>query len=230
MNDVASWNGFAAFRLFAQQVPAGDDRLVMRLSVVPLHVEQLLSERAVDASALDPELSKAIVRAGLALARVPDVRFVYANTEEAVVLVEPGAVGRPGRALAVHDELISTFAGRLALLLGREVAVQSHVYGLPDAEAVRKAFSSALEAVEEATPARCTARLVAQMQGRGEPFHPSMVETLEEQVQLLEERGVDLERLPAWWWRGVAARPGADGVELFDELPQADEFARLVPA
>ena len=40
---------------------------------------------------------------------------------------------------------------------------------------------------------------------------------------------IDLEALPHWWWRGVAARFRSDGgVELYDDVPQGQDFAALV--
>jgi hypothetical protein len=57
-----------------------------------------------------------------------------------------------------------------------------------------------------------------------------MVETLEEQTSLLQSNGIDMDALPPWWWRGIAAQVKPDGeIEVFDELPPGEDFGRLVP-
>ena len=55
-----------------------------------------------------------------------------------------------------------------------------------------------------------------------------MVETLEEQSHLLQTHGIDMDALPAWWWRGVAATHGARGIAVYDDLPSGDELASLL--
>ena len=48
-------------------------------------------------------------------------------------------------------------------------------------------------------------------------------------MQLLRNGGVDLEQLPHWWGRGIAARFRSDGgVELYDDVPHGQDFAALV--
>jgi hypothetical protein len=224
-----SWNGFSAFQVFGDHLPMGGFSLVLRIRAESGKLARLLEARANGSAPLDPELAKSMVRAGLGLMQSGVVSFVYSNSEETVALVRADAVDAAGRSLVVHDQLVSMFAARLALLSGRELPIHADVYELPDMDVVRRAFGAALDAAEENTPARCSWRIGAQMRGRGEPFHPSMVETLEEQMELLEGQGVDMESLPAWWWRGVAARSGDAGVEVFDDLPGAEDFARLVP-
>lgn len=228
MSTNGSWDGFSAFQVFGDHVPMGGFFLVVRLSADAERLSSVLESRAGSSAALDPELAQAMVRAGLGLMQSGSVSFVYANTEEVVALIRADSVSEAGKSLVVHDHLVSMLAARLALLAGREVPVHAAVYEFPDISVVRRAFTTALDSVEETTPARSARRIGAQMRGRGEPFHPSMVETLEEQMGLLEEKGVDMESLPPWWWRGVAARAGDAGVEVFDDLPSGDEFGTLV--
>ena len=67
------------------------------------------------------------------------------------------------------------------------------------------------------------------MRGQGQPFHAATVESAEGQLSLLRGAGVDLEQLPAWWSRGIAARFRSDGgVELYDDVPHGAELAALV--
>ena len=90
-------------------------------------------------------------------------------------------------------------------------------------------MASTLDAHEEATPKRAAAFVGAQMVGRGEGFHPSLIESIEEQHQLLQQNGVELEQLPNWWWRGIAARATPESVELFDDLATGEALSALVP-
>jgi hypothetical protein len=61
-----------------------------------------------------------------------------------------------------------------------------------------------------------------------------MVETLEEQSHLLRDNGIDIDVLPSWWWRGVAARAstldGADPnqVEIWGQLPTSEQLSALI--
>src|SRR5690606_10777602 len=146
------------------------------------------------------------LRAGLGLAQSPAARFVYATCEEAVVVLRPEAVTELGQSLEVHDHLVSDWVARMALISGVSVPVCGRVYELPDLGVVRKLIRTAVDSFEDQTPLRSARRLGAQLRGRGQPFHISMVETIEEQSHLLEEHGVDINALPSWWWRGVAAR------------------------
>src|SRR5262249_11839881 len=131
---------------------------------------------------------------------------------------------------AIENELVSMFAARLSLLCGRELAVQASIYEFPDITVVRRALSTLVEEVEETTPLRSSIWLGAQLRGRGQPFHPSMLETIEEQTSLLRGHGIDMDTLPSWWWRGIAAHVGQGGeVEVFDELPGGEAFGQLVP-
>lgn len=225
----AAWKRFSAFQVLGDHMPMTGFRLVLQIAADAARVDGLLEARARESDPLDPELARATVRAGLGIVRSDAVSFVYAAPEETVALLRPNSVKGVGRSLEVHDRLVSMVAARLALLVGEEVAVHARIYEFPDLGVVRRAFCSVLEAIEEATPLRSAMRLGAQLRGRGQPFHPSMIETLEEQTALLQGGGIDMEALPPWWWRGVAARPAADGeVRVFDDLPAGDDFAALV--
>jgi len=210
-------------------MPMTGFRLVLQIAADPTRLDGLLEARASQSAPLDPDLARATLRAGLGIVRSDAVSFVYAVPEGAVALLRPNSVKAVGRSLEVHDRLVSLVAARLALLVGEEVSVHARIYEFPDLGLVRRAFCGVLEAIEEATPLRSAMRLGAQLRGRGEPFHPSMIETLEEQTALLQGGGIDMETLPPWWWRGVAARPAASGdVSVFDDLPSGDDFAALV--
>jgi hypothetical protein len=57
-----------------------------------------------------------------------------------------------------------------------------------------------------------------------------MLETLEEQTSLLQANGIDMDALPSWWWRGVAAAVEPNGeVEVFAEIPPGEDFGGLIP-
>jgi hypothetical protein len=228
----SSWNAFSAFQVFGDHVPMDGFSLVVRISADVDAVERLLASRAAQQDALDPELAVLMVRAGLGLVRSPAVSFVYANPDETVVLLRSEVVHDVGQSLEVHDHLISSWAARMALLSGVSLPVSGRVYEFPDLGVVRKAVRSAVEQHEEATPLRSARRLGVQLRGRGEPFHSSMVETLEEQVHLLEEHGVRMDGLPNWWWRGLAARSldalDPDKVQLWPQLPTGDALAAII--
>jgi hypothetical protein len=228
----SSWNAFSAFQVFGDHVPMDGFSLVVRISADVDAVERLLASRASQQGALDPELAVLMVRAGLGLVRSPAVSFVYANPDETVVLLRSDVVHDVGQSLEVHDHLISSWAARMALLSGVSLPVSGRVYEFPDLGVVRKAVRSAVEQHEEATPQRSARRLGVQLRGRGEPFHSSMVETLEEQVHLLEEHGVRMDGLPNWWWRGLAARSldalDPDKVQLWPQLPTGDALAAII--
>lgn len=204
--------------------------LVLRLVPDRERMRALLASRGGTADNLDPELARVTIRAGLGLVQTGVVQFAYANADETVVLIDPQTVQDPGASLEVHDKLVSTYAARATLILGSELPVTGYVYEFPNKMVFRRALTAAQDSYEEDTPRRCSARLGAQMRGRGEAFHSSMVESIEEQTALLETKGVDMETLPAWWWRGVAVRVSDEGLEIFDDLPSGDEFAAMVPA
>ena len=106
------------------------------------------------------------------------------------------------------------------------------VYDVPMTLEQADVGGSAIDNHEQDTPRRSAKRLGAQLRGRGQPFHASMIETLEEQTHLLEEGGVDMNALPSWWWRGVAARKpnplDPSQVELWGELPPTEQLVGLI--
>jgi hypothetical protein len=230
MAPQSSWNAFSAFQVFGDHVPMGGFSLVVHIAADTEAVDRLLARRAGQEDVLDPELAQLMLRAGLGLAQSAAARFVYATCDEAVVLLRPDAVAELGQSLEVHDHLISDWVGRMALLSGEALPVHGRVYELPDLGVVQKLFRTIVDGFEDQTPLRSARRLGAQLRGRGQPFHLSMVETLEEQSHLLEEHGVNINALPSWWWRGVAARPNdvAGAVEIFAELPATDELVSLI--
>ncbi|MFO7564423.1 MAG: hypothetical protein R6X02_17385 [Enhygromyxa sp.] len=232
MASQSSWNAFSAFQVFGDHVPMGGFSLVVHIVADTEAVDRLLARRAQQQAVLDPEFARMMVRAGLGLVQSPAARFVYATCEGTVVVLRPEAVTELGASLEVHDRLISDWVARMALISGEVVPVCGQVYELPDLGVVHKLIRTAVDGFEDQTPLRSARRLGAQLRGRGQPFHMSMVETIEEQSHLLEEYGVNINALPSWWWRGVAARsndvadPGR--VEIFAELPAGDELASLI--
>lgn len=227
-----SWNAFSAFQVFGDHVPMDGFSLIVRIAADTEAVEQIIASRATEQDLLDPELANMMLRAGLGLIRLPSVSFVYANPEETVAVLRRESVQEVGQSLEVHDHLISSWASRMALISGETLPVSGRVYEFPDMGVVRKAIRSAVDNHEEQTPLRTAKRLGAQLRGRGEPFHASMVESLEEQSSLLADRGIDMDALPGWWWRGVAARSAnihePDQVELWGELPSSDRLVELI--
>lgn len=228
----SSWNAFSAFQVFGDHVPMDGFSLVVRISADPSFVEQMIAARAGDQEALDPELAVMMVRAGLGLILSPAVSFIYANPDETIAVLRRESVYEVGQSLEVHDHLISSWAARMALISGESLPVSGRVYEFPDMGVVRKAVRSAMDNHEEQTMQRSARRLGAQLRGRGEPFHASMVETLEEQSHLLRDSGIDVDALPPWWWRGVAARSSSiqdpNQVEIWGQLPTSEELSALI--
>ena len=224
-----TWGKFSAFRVLGDHEPMPGFRLVMQFAPRPEAVTRLLEQRARSSDALDSELARLTVRAGIGLLQSHNVSFAYANAEEVVALIRPDAVGRMGSSLAVYEQLLSMYSARLAVLLGEELHVHGHIFEFPDLGIARRAFLAAQEWVEEGTPQRSARRLGSQMRGQGQAFHAATVESAEGQLQLLRGAGVDLDQLPAWWSRGIAARFRSDGgVELYDDVPHGAELAALV--
>ncbi len=225
-----AWGKIGAFQVFGDYAPMPGFRIVVAVGPTSEVLTQLLESRASDVPWLDPDLARANMRAGLGLLRSGVGEFVYANIEQALVLLSHDASARAGTAVAIQSRIVSMYAARLALLSGRELPVQARMFEFPDITVVRRALSAIVEDVEETTPRRSSIWLGAQMRGRGQQFHPSMIETIEEQTSLLRGHGIDMDSLPGWWWRGVAAHQGRGGaLQVFDELPHGDEFGELVP-
>lgn len=204
--------------------------LVVRVLVDRSAADATLGARALYQPPLDPAFGVASVRAGLGLIQSGMLSFVYANTDECVAVLRRDVVDEVGQSLTVHDHLVSEFAGRLALLVGQPLPVSGQIYEFPDLGVVRKAFRGCVDEFEQSTPFRSATRLGAQLRGRGQPFHAAMIETIEEQTHLLQQAGIDMDALPSWWWRGVAARLPVvgGGIELWSDLPATDALVGLI--
>ena len=224
---VHSWSAFSAFQVFGDHVPMDGFSLVVRIVPDARTIERMLEARAGEQPALDPELAQMMIRAGLGLITTGTVSFVYANADETIVVIRREVVQEVGQSLEVHDRLLSTWSARMALISGEAIPVTGRVFEFPDLGVVRKAVRASIDVLEEGTPQRSARRLGVQLRGRGEPFHESMIESIEEQTSLLEAHGVTMDALPGWWWRGVAAKLGnvmAGEVELWAEMPAIDEI------
>ncbi|MCX4245868.1 hypothetical protein [Paraliomyxa miuraensis] len=225
---LPTWKKLGAFQVFGDYAPMQGFRVLLQIGADPESLLDALERRATRQDLLDPDLARASLRAGLGLLRTGLPSFVYATVEEVIVMLHAEVSSSEGAVVQAQSRLLSEYASALSLLLGLPAAAGTRLYEVPDVEVARRALVSLVEDVEEATPLRSAMWLGAQLKGRGQPFHPSMVETLEEQSHLLQSNGIDMDALPAWWWRGVAARPGPSGVEVFDELPGGDELGNLL--
>ncbi len=227
---LPAWSRIGAFEVFGDYVPMPDFRVMVAVGPTQAALTDALEQRAGDTAWLDPDLARATMRAGLGLLRGQLADFVYANAEQTMVLVPSARCAGGGAVTAVASQIVSSYASRLALLCGFEVSLQSRVFEVPDVTIVRRALGSLVEDVEDTTPRRSSLWLGAQLRGRGQAFHPSMVETLQEQTSLLRGHGIDMDSLPAWWWRGVAAHVDQGGaLRVYDDLPQGEAFGDLVP-
>jgi hypothetical protein len=223
----ATWNKFSAFRVLGDHEPMPGFRLVVQLAPTPESVGRAVAARAAKSEVLDPELGKALVRAGVGLLHSSLLSFAYATPEEVVGLIRVDAVGKVGSSLAVYDRLVSMYAARVALILGEELVVSGSIYEFPDLGIAQRAFIAAQEWVEEATPLRSAARVIQQLQAQGRGG--LSLDAPDGMKAALRAGGVDPEKLPGWWWRGIAARIRADGgVELYDEVPSGADFAALI--
>ncbi len=229
-NGLPTWKKFAAFQVFGDYAPMQDFRVMVRVGVDPEQLVSLIERRAAGSELLDPQLAQANLRAGLGLLRTGLVSFAYATVEEVIVMLAPEASADQGAPIEAQNRLVSDYSASLSLLMGQTVPVSAQIYEVPDLEVARRAMVALAEDVEEATLTRSARWLGAQLRGRGQPFHPSMVETLEEQSHLLQTNGIDMDALPAWWWRGVAAFGGEGGLRVYDELPSGDELGNLIVA
>ncbi len=227
-NGNNGWSGFSAFQVFGDHVPMDGFKLVVRISLDPDQVRDVIAERAQSQAPLDPDFARCLLRAGLGLMQTGLVSFVYASGCEVVVVLLPDAVLSVGESLHIHDRIVTQYAASLALLVGKVIPAIGEVYEFPNVGVVRKAVVALQSTLEETTPSRSAHWIGAQMRGRREAFHPSMVETLEEQMAILQANGVDLESLPLWWWRGMAVRRNGPEVEVFDELPDGEELGALI--
>jgi len=227
---LEAWKKISAFEVFGDYVPMSGFRLVIKVGARHEALEAILESRARQTEPLDPHLARWVMRAGLGLSRSGLASFVYATSYDAVVVIRSDLKPEAGTAMRIHSELLTLFTARLSLLTGRELPAIAHIFEFPDVAVVRKALVALVEDVEESTPLRSSQWLGAQLRGRGQAFHPSMVETLEEQTSLLQANGVDMDSLPSWWWRGVAAQVDVDGrIQVFDELPQGEALGALIP-
>lgn len=224
-----TWSKFSAFRVLGDHEPMPGFRLVMQFAPDNGSIMRVLSSRARATDPVDSDLARVTIRAGIGLLQSRNVSFVYANSEEVVALIRGDAVSRMGSSMAVYEQLISMFSARMALLLGEEIIIHGKIYEFPDLGIARRAFISGLEWLEDGASMRAAQRLGAQLRGLGKPFDPQTIISIEGQSNLLRSAGVDLESLPGWWWRGIAARfRGDGGVELYDDVPAGAEFAALI--
>ncbi|MEM9457986.1 MAG: hypothetical protein AAGF11_27655 [Myxococcota bacterium] len=227
-NGLPTWKKFDAFQVFGDYAPMQGFCVLMRVGADPEQLVSLLERRAPGQELLDPALAQANLRAGLGLLRTGVVRFAYATVEEVIVMLHPQAMTAAGAPILVHNRLVSEYTASLSLLVGQPINAAASIYELPDVGVVRRGLVALAEDVEEATPRRSALWLGAQLRGRGQPFHPSMVETLEEQSALLQSNGIDMDALPAWWWRGMAAIAGDEGLAVYDDLPSGDDLGNLI--
>lgn len=229
-NGLRVWKKFQPFEVFGDYLPMSGFRVLVHVQPDPAVLSEMIERRSGSVELLDPALARNAMRAGLGLLRSGVVSFAYATSEETVAVVRADAVRGEGDSIAVYDAIVSSFAARLSLLMGAEIPAAGRIYEFPDMEVVRRAMVTIAEDVEDSTPLRTSLRLGAQLRGRGQAFHPSMVETLEEQTSLLQSNGIDMDALPAWWWRGVAGLvDGGGSVSVYDELPAGEALGELLP-
>lgn len=223
-----AWQPFTAFQVYSDHVPMDGFRLVVRLVPDMQSMAACISERAKGAGPLDPVFSQAVIRAGVALAQIDGIDLVYASAQECTVVLSRGSVSMVGQSMLVHDFLVSRYAARLARLTEREIAVSGMLFEVPNDAVVRKALSASLNGVEVSAPWRAALYVGSQVLGRGGSFDPTSIGTLQGQRDVLAAAQVDLEALPAWWRRGLAARNNVDSVELFDQIPDGDSLGQLL--
>ncbi len=226
-----AWKKIAAFEVFGDYAPVDGSRLMIKVAPQQAALDRALEQRAGESDLLDPALARWIVRAGLGLSQTGQITFVYATPAETVCVVRPDVVQGAGAVVPIQSQILAAFTARLSLLAGLEVPAVAQLFEFPDVKVARRAVCRLVESVEESTPLRSSLWLGAQLRGRGQPFHPSMLETLEEQTSLLQSNGIDMDALPPWWWRGIAAAVRPDGsVDIYDDLPTGDAVGELVPS
>lgn len=223
-----AWQPFTAFQVYADHVPVDGFRLLIRLVPDVQSMAACISERASDAGPLDPVFSQAVIRAGVALAQIDGIDLVYASAQECTVVLSRGSVSMVGQSMLVHDFLVSRYSARLARLTGREIAVSGTLFEVPNNAVVRKALAASLKGVEVNAPWRAALYVGSQVLGRGGNFDPTTIGTVAGQHEVLSAAQVDLDALPGWWRRGLAARNNVDSVELFDELPDGESLGQLL--
>jgi hypothetical protein len=227
-NGLPTWKKFAAFQVFGDYAPTRGFRVLVQVGADPDALLEAIEQRAPGQDVLDPELARANLRAGLGLLRTGLVSFAYATVEETMVVLHREATDAEGASFEAQTRLVADYSAALSLVLGQRVPAVARIYEVPDVSVARKGLVSLATDVEEATPLRSALWLGAQLRGRGQPFHPSMVETLEEQSHLLQTNGVDMDALPMWWWRGVVDVQGPRGISVYDELPGGEELGNLL--
>ncbi len=224
-----AWKRFSAFQVLGDHVPMPGFRLVVRIGSELTALDRVLETRARETEPLDPDLACIAVRTGLGLVSCGFISFVYATPEETIALLRSDVAKVAGESLVIHNHLVSMYAARFALLSGQELPMHGGLFEFPDLGIVRRVLSTVQEAVEETTPLRSCRRLGAQLRGRGETFDNDTLDSIAAQSGLLRAHGIDIDALPPWWWRGVAARARPGGaLEVFDELPAGDEFGALL--
>ncbi len=222
-----AWQSFSAFQVYGDHVPMEGFSLMIRLAPDVQSMAACISERAQEAAPLDPVFTQSVIRAGVALAQVDGVSFVYASAQEAIIVLTRGAVSVVGQSMLVHDFMVSRYAARLARLTGREIAVSGSLYEFPSTAVVRKALAASMSTVESTAGWRAAFYVGSQVLGRGGSFDPASIQTVSGQQTVLDAAKVDLEALPRWWRAGIAARATADAVELFDDIPDPDALGQL---
>ena len=225
-----TWISFARFRVGSKIEIKKTWPVVLRMRPNPETLAQILATRATASDAVDSEVARLTIRAGMVFLQVPQVAFVYANSEECLVLLDEISVSTELLA-NLYDRFISLFSARLALLFNQDVLVCGALYQLSDADAVRAVFTSSLEWLEQTAPARAATRIAIQLESRKEALDRATLTTIEGQHDLLRRVGINLEELPNWWWRGIGGCRHQDGeIVIYDDLPEGEEFANLVVA
>lgn len=223
-----SWAGYSAFQVFGDHVPMSGFHLVMRLFADADAAERVLISRASSVEPLDPEFGKFVVRAGMGLAETGLASMVLAGVDETIVLLRQDVAVKVGDSIWLHDLMLSRFSSRLALLTGRELVCFAEFYEFPDADVVAKSVVGAQEHWRAQAVARSARRLAVQLRGRGQSIDTRQLAEVDTQRALLTQHGVDVRRLPAWWFLGIAATIRDGEIELVDPIPSGDALAKIL--